>query len=249
MSHKPGPAEVRAGAVPVTPDARPERVIAVLGMHRSGTSALAGSLQGHGLILGAFNTVNKYNVRGNRENRSVVGLNEEILSHNGGSWRAPPRAVQWSAEHVDRAREILAEYAGRPLWGFKDPRTLITVEGWLRLVPDLEFVGIFRHPGRVARSLASRPNLPVEDPIGVWRAYNERLLELHRRRPFPVLSFDDEPDVLERNFARAAGMLALTRGSEVEPFFTEDLRRMEAEPVELPAEVSALYEELRALAL
>ena len=34
------------------PEARPARVVAVLGMHRSGTSALAGSLEQHGLFLG-----------------------------------------------------------------------------------------------------------------------------------------------------------------------------------------------------
>ena len=37
--------------------------------------------------------------------------------------------------------------------------------------------------------------------------------------------------------------------TEEEPFFTDDLRGIDAEPVELPPDVSALYEELRALAL
>jgi hypothetical protein len=235
--------------IAVAADARPERVIAVLGMHRSGTSALVGSLQRYGLFLGAHNTSNKYNPRGNRENRPVLRLNEQLLRDSGGTWDAPPSVVRWTEAHFDQAREILAEYAGRPLWGFKDPRTLLTTGGWQRLLPDLEFVGVFRHPARVARSLASRPELPVQDPIGVWRAYNERLLELHHRRPFPVLSFDDDADVLQRNLDRVAEMMGLAAEAEEEPFFTEDLRRMEAEPAELPADVSALYEELRAIAL
>ena len=218
-------------------------------MHRSGTSALVGSLQGHGLFLGAHNTENKYHPRGNRENRPVLRLNEHILRDSGGTWDAPPAVVRWTDERFARAREILAGYAGRPVWGFKDPRTLLTVEGWQRLVPDLEFVGIFRHPARVARSLASRPELPVQDPLRAWRVYNERLLELHRRGPFPVLSFDDDAEALQRNFDRVAGMLGLAAESEEEPFFTGDLRRMDAEPTELPADVSLLYEELRAIAL
>lgn len=249
MSRAARPTDTPPGPEPVAGEARPGRVIAVLGMHRSGTSALVGSLQRYGLFLGAHNTANKYNPRGNRENRPVLRLNEEILRHSGGSWDAPPPAVEWSPEHFDRAREILAEYAGRPLWGFKDPRTLLTVEGWQRLLPDLEFVGVFRHPARVARSLASRPELPVQDPLGVWRAYNERLLELHRRRPFPVLSFDEDTDVLERNFDRVAEMLGLATEADEEPFFTEELRRFDADPTELPADVAALYEELRSLAL
>ena len=218
-------------------------------MHRSGTSALVGSLQAHGLFLGAHNTSNKYNPRGNRENRPVLKLNEEVLRHSGGSWDSPPAEVQWSGEHFERARAILGQYAERPLWGFKDPRTVLTLEGWQRLVPDLEFVGVFRHPARVARSLASRPELPVQDPVGVWRSYNERLLEVHRAQPFPLLSFDDETEVLEANLERVAGMLGLDAEPDDERFFAQDLRRQDAEAIELPADVAALYEELRSRAM
>jgi hypothetical protein len=249
VSREPGPAAHAGEPTPVGSDERPERVIAVLGMHRSGTSALVGSLQRYGLFLGAHNKANKYNLRGNRENRPVLKLNEDILRHSGGSWDAPPPAVEWSEAHFERARKILAEYAGRPLWGFKDPRTLLTFEGWQALLPDLELVGVFRHPARVARSLASRPELPVQDPLGVWGTYNERLLELHRRRPFPVLSFDDDTQALERNFDRVAEMLGLATEDGEEPFFTDELRRLDAERIELPAEVTALYEELCSLAL
>jgi hypothetical protein len=225
-------------------------VVAVLGMHRSGTSALVGSLQQRGLFLGAHNTANRYNPRGNRENRRVVQLNEDVLRDSGGAWHDPPAAVEWSPTRLAEAGRILAEYAGRPLWGFKDPRTLLTVEGWQRLVPDLRFAGIFRHPSRVARSLASRPQLPVRDPFGVWRVYNERLLELYRRDPFPVVTFDEDAAVVERKFAQVADMLGLESAAAGEPFFTEQLRSDEAdEGAELPADVSALYEELRALSL
>lgn len=247
MSAGPPPAVARGAAGAVARDARPERVVAVLGMHRSGTSAFVGSLQQRGLFLGAHNRQNRHNPRGNRENRRVLGLNEAVLGDSGGSWREPPAAIEWSAERLDEARAILAEYSGRPLWGFKDPRTLLTLEGWERLLPDIELVGIFRHPASVARSLASRPNLPVTDPLRLWTTYNERLLALHSRRPFPVVSFDDEAAVLERNFARVAEALGLEAAGE--SFFTEDLRSGDVQPGALPAPVAALYEELRAIAL
>jgi hypothetical protein len=228
-------------------EARPGRVVAVLGMHRSGTSAFVGSLQQRGLDLAEHSTQNRHNPRGNRENPRVQGLNEAVLNDSGGSWREPPADVAWSAERLEEARAILAGYARLPLWGFKDPRTLLTLEGWERLLPDIELVGIFRHPSRVARSLASRPNLPVADPLGLWKTYNERLLALHRRRPFPVVSFDDDAEALERSFARVAESLGLEAAGE--SFFTADLRSEEARPDELAEPVAALYEELRAIAL
>ena len=224
-------------------------MIAVLGMHRSGTSALVGSLQQRGLFLGRHSKHNPYNLRGNRENPDVVVLNEDILKRNGGSWRAPPEAVEWAPDHVERGIAILGELSERPVWGFKDPRTLLTLDGWLQLVPDLEFVGVFRHPAQVARSLASRPKLRVENPVALWHFHNARLLEVHRRSAFPIVCFDDDSDVVARNFNRVAELLGLAPATEEEPFFTEDLRGIDAEPVELPPDVSLLYEELRAIAL
>lgn len=45
----------------------------VLGMHRSGTRSLAGSLQERGLRLGKVFTSNPYNRKGNREHATAVG--------------------------------------------------------------------------------------------------------------------------------------------------------------------------------
>jgi hypothetical protein len=241
------------------PEGRPGRVIAVLGMHRSGTSALAGSLQQHGLFLGRHSERNRHNPRGNRENPDVAHLNEDILRASGGSWRAPPSDVEWQPRHFERGREILSEYAGRPVWGFKDPRTLLTIEGWLQLVPDLELVGVLRDPARVAQSLVARvrnavtpaaaESLAVEDPIALWSAYNARLLELRRGRDFPLLCFDEEAEVLGQKLERAAALLGLEGAGDDEAFFTEELRRAEPDDADLSADVTALYEELRALSL
>ena len=64
--------------------------------------------------------------------------------------------------------------------------------GWHTLVPDMEFVGIYRHPMAVAQSLASRPAMPVsiEEGLDMWYMYNTELLREFRRNPFPVLCFD-----------------------------------------------------------
>jgi hypothetical protein len=228
--------------------ARPARVITVLGMHRSGTSCLAGSLEQQGLFLGDVNTSAPFNRRGNRESFDIMHLQADVLEANGGAWDRPPPVVEWQAEHLDRAREILAEHAAHPLWGFKDPRTLLTLEGWRQLVPDLQTAGIFRHPLRVAQSLEHRNKFPVEASLALWRDYNERLLRFHGESPFPVVCFDDEPAVLEAKLREAAEMLGLGPAPPDEPFFTDELRTAPADG-EIPPEVEALYGHLRAIAL
>jgi hypothetical protein len=235
-------------AEPVGPDARPQRVIAVLGMHRSGTSAVTGSLEQHGLFLGDVSTQDVHNPKGNREAVAMRRLNEDVLRSNGGAWNDPPPAVTWTAEQEERARGMLAEHAGRPLWGFKDPRTLLTLDGWRALVPDIEQVGVFRHPARVARSLERRNDMTTDAGVALWLAYNQALLEELRRKRFPVVCFDEDPDTLRAKLLAAAQALGLVAGQAEEHFFTPELRGAEPDAPVAPAAV-AVYEELRTFAL
>ena len=203
----------------------PERLIAVVGMHRSGTSCLTGSLQRAGLVLGEVHEWNRYNLKGNRENQAIVDLNDEVLAASGGSWDAPPPRVRWSAAHKARAREILASLAGAPVAGFKDPRTLLVIDGWLEVYPAMEFVGVFRHPAAVAASLANRSGMDRDTAYGLWKAYNRRLLALRRGRGFPLVDFDIDAVSYRATVERLAGGLGLdATGVAEEPFFEEGLR-------------------------
>lgn len=112
------------------------RVVAVLGMHRSGTSWLAGSLQEQGLELGSVNERAPHNAKGNRENDAVAALHGAVLRESSGSWDSPPRQVEWSDANRAALAEIVAGMCARfSLWGFKDPRTLLVLEEWNRQVP------------------------------------------------------------------------------------------------------------------
>lgn len=68
----------------------PSRVVAILGMHRSGTSLLAGTLQECGLDLGAVSTAAAANEKGNRESWLLMALHEDLLRQAGGAWDRPP---------------------------------------------------------------------------------------------------------------------------------------------------------------
>ena len=244
------------------PDSRPQRILCILGMHRSGTSCLTGSLQQGGLFLGTVHEWNEYNRKGNRENQDVVNLHEAIFKANGLNWKNPLRpaswktlwrhpAPAWQPQHVARAREILAEYADQPLWGFKDPRTLMLLKGWRKLVPDMEFVGIYRHPMAVAQSLASRPALPVtvEEGLRMWYIYNRELLQQYRRQPFPMLCFDWSEERFHQQLDILHQQLGLAPVPPDERFYTKTLHKQVADTTaSLPAHIRTLYEQLEEIA-
>lgn len=246
---------------PVPAGQRPRRVLAVLGMHRSGTSCLTGSLQAGGLFLGKHHTWNEYNRKGNRENQDVVTLHEGIFKANGASWKDPKRRtsfidniverpLHWEARHVARAKEILAEYAHEPLWGFKDPRALFLLQGWQQMIPDIEFVGIFRHPLAVAQSLNSRPALPIsiEEGFAMWLTYNRALLRQLQQKPFPLFCFDWSEEAFHQQLNHLHTQLQLKPLEPGQRFYTDELHKQKIDgTVVLPAEVETLYKQLKAL--
>lgn len=202
------------------------RIHAVLGMHRSGTSWLAGSLEERGLALGEVNVEAKYNAKGNRENDKLQGIHAAVLRDSGGTWRDVPRRIHWSAERSDELRTFIKQMDERyEVWGFKDPRTLLVLDEWLRQVPDITFVGIFRHPEAVARSLGNRDFAPVDrrQSLKLWRAYNERLVEAHRRFGFPLLRFDNSPSQLRAGVKAVARAWDLPLKDAPDTFFSQDL--------------------------
>jgi hypothetical protein len=204
----------------------PVRVHALLGMHRSGTSWLAGTLQELGLPFGPVNESATYNAKGTRENETLQHIHVAVLRESNGSWRDPPKRVTWQDE---RRKALAAFVAGMNAqyaqWGFKDPRTLLLLDEWQRLVPNLEFVGIFRHPEAVARSLAKRKFSPVDrrPALALWKAYNERLVALHRRTPFPILRFDIPRDELLAGVAALTPQWNLSGADRPGEFFDADL--------------------------
>jgi hypothetical protein len=225
----------------------PGRVIAVLGMHRSGTSCLVGLLEQAGVFLGDVSRKNPSNVKGNRENYRIMALHEELLKVNGGSWDAPPEVVRWPDDLKARRDEIIASYRDAPLWGFKDPRTLLTLEGWKEALPGLELVGIFRHPLAAAESLRRRNGFPIETGLRIWSAYNDRLLRYRETYGFPVVCFDDE--ALTDLVGRLATSLALPSPADPLDFFEPQLRHPAPDDdASLPEDVHRLHLRLQQVA-
>lgn len=222
----------------------PGQALMVVGMHRSGTSFLTGSLQQAGLELGQHSDWNPHNLKGNRENQDVVAFHDALLARHACAWDMPPStAIDWSEQDKRRARDLISDYRGVAHWGFKDPRALLLVEGWQALLPDLQFVGIFRHPKAVARSLNARGGMSETQAFMLWLAYNKRLVELYERGPFPLLCFDEDEQVLSEKLDQLLPELGLRPLAE-NRFFSAELKHHQLETSDLPVEISDMYQAL-----
>ena len=215
----------------------------ILGMHRSGTSCLAGSLEAAGLQLGDVVEWAPRNLKGNRESIEIRKLNNRVLEDSGGSWFNPPARVTWSAPHKRTRDRLVAQFQGTGKWGFKDPRTLLTLEGWLEALPDAQFVGTFRHPTAVIQSLEfASDRLSFDGREQLWIAYNKRLMSAFRERPFPILCFDWDNTRYNAAVIKIVQKLGLNQRPD---FFDPALRTNQSRPdMTISSKAMELYEAL-----
>ena len=199
-------------------------VICVLGMHRSGTSCLTGSLEEAGVNLGERHTWNPHNIKGNRENQAIVDLNDSVLAANAAAWDQPSHLVRWSADQLKEARRLVTPAASPKCFGFKDPRTLLTLDGWIQALPELCFIGIYRNPMDVAQSLNNRSGMPIEAGLELWYQYNQRLWKHYCVHRFPVLCFDDEEPIFKQKLKKILIGFGLYDESTKKEFYEAGLR-------------------------
>jgi hypothetical protein len=160
--------------------------VLVIGMHRSGTSALAGALEALGLDAGApggLMAADSGNPEGYFEQIPIADLDDEILKFLGGRWDSPPALRDgWEFEapmvdYVGRIRNVVGSLYRRGRYVLKDPRISLLLPLWRQT--GLEqgcAVVIVREPTEVARSLTKRNQLPVLTGLALWASYNRTLL-------------------------------------------------------------------------
>lgn len=202
-------------------------------MSRSGTSLTARILSLAGVYLGeeeelmqrelhqlhgqpesVLRNAREANPEGFWEHYDLMRLNERILRKLGGNWREPPdpepgweRSAELAAERDEALDLLRRSFAGKPLWGWKDPRNSLTLPFWQELVPGLRYVVCVRNPLDVARSLEQRDGLELQRGIALWQTYLSRSLEHTSNRPRIVVPYEryfDEASELATRLARFA---------------------------------------------
>jgi len=154
----------------------------VLGMGRSATSLIGKGLNLSGVDIGKkLLGKKKGNVWGHWEDLEFTRLNTKILSACGGSWYKPPGEkiiLKKGKIFEDEIKNLIDRRKQKPLWGFKDPRTTLTIKLYLPYLNniDVHFICCFRSLSQVAKSLNRRDGSNIKESINVAKIYNKRLL-------------------------------------------------------------------------
>ncbi|MCU1429178.1 MAG: Sulfotransferase family [Actinomycetia bacterium] len=166
--------------------------VAVLGMHRSGTSALARALNRMGATLGDARDLDH-----NWEHTELRGINTRMLAKLGGAWDGPPALEPgWERDPRlallgDYADTLLQPLLARSPFAWKDPRTCLTLPWWLPRLGDALVVFVYRHPEEVVGSLHARDGFGPAQGLALWELYNVAALTNARGLPVYALRYDE----------------------------------------------------------
>jgi GT2 family glycosyltransferase len=217
----------------------------VLGMHRSGTSAVARTVNLLGVSLGESTDLmpaNEDNPRGYWESSALRLLNDELLEQLGGTWSAPPRPAPGWESSADlrlmpiRARLLFRSVYRTPVWIWKDPRNCLLLPFWVKTLGIRPVVVLVRrNPLEVWRSLARRNGLSKPTALALWERYMREAL-IHASG-LPVFSLAYESLLQEplerchalRSFLVAQGIAcgSVDRRAEIQAFLAPELRHAE----------------------
>jgi len=174
--------------------------IAVLGMHRSGTSVVANVLSRMGAYCGDredLTAPDVHNPAGYWERRDVVRVNDDVLQALDADWREPAAAeiaeLHPDARHgfVERTKEIARVLDAHGTWMVKDPRLSLLLPLWREAIPNPTCVLVWRDPDAVARSLRTRDGLPLPIGLALWEEYTRSQLEVSEGLPRVLICYDE----------------------------------------------------------
>jgi hypothetical protein len=203
--------------------------VLVLGMHRSGTSALTRVLNllgldaGHEVLMGASES----NPTGHWEVEALTAFNDRLLDELGGRWSAPPEAdrarlvaMAEGARGQEAATRHADAFAGTA-WVWKDPRVCLLLPFWRAVLArsgeaPAEVVAL-RDPTEIAGSLAARDGMAPAYGLALWERYTRSLLDAlegERACFVPYERLLAEPEGVARELVAFCGEEALADDPE-----------------------------------
>ncbi|WP_294928815.1 hypothetical protein [uncultured Paracoccus sp.] len=247
-----GPGEGAEQVAKVAGQGLERRALLVLGMHRSGTSALTGLLSALGCDGPATPMQgNAGNPKGYFESVPLMELHDRLLASAGSDWRDyRPFPESWmhspkAQEYRGKLREAIAsEYGDSGFFVVKDPRICRFVPLWTDVLLSMKIqpVAILTHrnPVEVAQSLTTRNGFPQDYGLLLWLRHVLDAEAASRGLARAFTSFDrltQDWSASARDLGRALGITwprySASNAAELRGFVDSGLRHHHRPPQEV----------------
>ena len=257
-------------------DSKKKRIIAVIGVQRSGTSAIIKGLEVLGISLGDFygeGVAGPDNEKGYFEDLEISALDIGMLNSIGYTWNNPvPPTFDYDTKMVLSAFEPAAlsiigkrlEHTG--LFGLKDPNITRLLPFWNGVFRELDvevsYIIACRNPLSTAKSLQKRDGFDIIYGCYIWLGIVTAALINSAGHNRIVVDYDELMKDPEKQLRRTAAHLNLKFDAESsgfreyrDSFLSESLRHTSfgigdlTANDEIPPKITELYILLRQIAI
>lgn len=178
-------------------------ILVILGMHRSGTSLTSRWLNQCGVKMHEFIGPDIGNEDGHFEDSRIVNLQSRIikshLKESKGWIIQSPFFKSIPIKGYEKEFKDYLSNRGRqssPIWGWKDPRTCLLINHWIRIEKDLKVLVVYRPSINILHSLLKRSRRSINDilKINLFQAmlttffYQKEIVEFCRENPEKTLA-------------------------------------------------------------
>jgi hypothetical protein len=256
-------------------DFKKKRIVAVIGVQRSGTSAITRGLQVLGVNLGRFygqEIVGSDNEKGYFEDLEISHLDVSMLNSIGYTWDNPVLPIfddntkqVLSAFYPIAANILQRRFATNDLFGFKDPLIARLLPLWNEIFKDVgadvSYIITCRNPLSTAKSMQKRDGFDLVKGCYIWLGYIIASLIHSAGYNRIVVDYDEMMKDPEKQLRRVAERLNLKFDSKSaefieykESFLSESLRHTSfgisdlAANEEVPPKIAELYVLLKRIA-
>lgn len=189
--------------------------IAVIGMHRSGTSAVAGALAAMGASVGGESNLmrpSSYNQLGYFERTDAHQICNNIMRARDSAWwkvsdfEVDEMSVEVREAHERKVLALIKDLNSSTVqngsWVLKEPMLAFLLPIFRRFLVRPEVVIVYRSPVEVAKSLRRRNGFSMEAGLALWEAYNVAALRNTNDLPRSFVPYEsllkNPRDVLRR---------------------------------------------------
>lgn len=151
----------------------------------------------------------KGNEKGHWEHEEVLSINEEILKRLGGTDLNVPHFPNcWEKDEKFDDLKILATQfvdtmnSKSSVWGFKEPRTCLTLPFWQAIISNMKYIVPTRDVGSVAKSLQKRNSLDFIYGETLWAQYWDNIFKYTNNKNRLLVVFDKVVDNWQQELNR-----------------------------------------------
>ncbi len=182
------------------------KTVVITGMHRSGTSMISRILNSAEYYLGEEEELlepDSDNEMGFWENKNFILINDKILSTLKGNWHTIPHFPKDWLEKKEiiqlkkEAVKMMRKFKEYKKWGWKDPRTALTLPFWKEILSELfptnqiYYLLCIRNPMDVAKSLRSRNGFSLEQGLRLWEEYTRAAVHYTKNEKRIILKYEN----------------------------------------------------------